>query len=81
MLAAERLGVRLADSVIVGDSVWELLACRGKALGIGLLSEGYSSLDLEHAGAYRVHNDPADLLTHIEELSMPADQRSFSTRC
>ena len=53
---------------------WELLAaCRGKALGIGLLSEGYSSLDLEHAGAYRVHNDPADLLTHLEELSLPAD--------
>jgi HAD superfamily hydrolase (TIGR01549 family) len=73
-LAAERLGVRLSESVIVGDSVWDLLAaCRGKALGIGLLSGGYSSSDLERAGAYRVYNDPADLLIHLEELGLPGD--------
>jgi len=74
MLAAEQLGVRLAESMIVGDSVWDLLAaCRGKALGIGLLSGGYSSSDLERAGAYRVYNDPADLLSHLEELGLSAD--------
>jgi len=74
MVAAERLGVRITQSIIVGDSVWDLLAaCRGKALGIGLLSGGYCSSDLERAGAYRVYKDPADLLTHLEELGLPAD--------
>ena len=42
LAAAERLGCRLGDSVVVGDSVWDLLAARrARALGIGLLSGGY----------------------------------------
>jgi phosphoglycolate phosphatase-like HAD superfamily hydrolase len=45
-------------------------ACKAKALGIGLLSAGS---DLECAGAYRVYNDPADLLAHLEELGLPAE--------
>jgi phosphoglycolate phosphatase-like HAD superfamily hydrolase len=74
MLSAERLGVSIHETIIVGDSVWDLLAAsRAKALSIGLLSGGYSRSDLERAGAYRVYNDPADLLTHLEELGLPGD--------
>jgi HAD superfamily hydrolase (TIGR01549 family) len=74
MLSAERLGVGTNETIIVGDSVWDWLAAsRAKALGIGLLSGGYSSSDLERPGAYRVYNDPDDLLTHLEELGLPGD--------
>jgi len=71
--AAERLGVDVADSVVVGDSVWDLLAARrARALGIGLLSGGYGRDELERAGAYRVYDDPADLLRHLDEVGVRA---------
>jgi len=69
--AAEKLGVEIADSVVVGDSIWDLLAARrARALGVGLLSGGYGREELERAGAYRVYNDPADLLTHLDEVGV-----------
>ncbi len=69
--AAERLGVDIEKSVVVGDSVWDLLAAqRARALGVGLLSGGYGEAELERAGAYRVYEDPADLLEHIDEIGV-----------
>jgi HAD superfamily hydrolase (TIGR01549 family) len=66
---AERLGVPIEAANVVGDSVWDLLAAqRARALGIGLLSGGYGEEELERAGAYRVYEDPADLLRHIDEV-------------
>src|SRR2546421_545620 len=68
LAAAERLGVPIDESVVVGDSVWDLLAARrARALGVGLLSGGYGEEELERAGAYRVYQDPADLLKHLDE--------------
>ena len=56
--AAERLGVPIESSVVIGDSVWDLLAARrAPALGVGLLSGGYGREELERAGAYRVYED------------------------
>ena len=53
LAAAQRLGVEIGASVVVGDSVWDLLAARrASALGIGLLSGGYGQDELEKAGAY-----------------------------
>jgi HAD superfamily hydrolase (TIGR01549 family) len=67
--AAERLGVRIETASVVGDSVWDMLAAtRARALGIGLLSGGYGLEELERAGAYRVYEDPADLLEHLDEV-------------
>jgi HAD superfamily hydrolase (TIGR01509 family) len=69
--AADRIGVAIQDSVVVGDSVWDLLAARrARALGIGLLSGGYGKEELEQAGAYRVYQDPADLLNHLDEVGV-----------
>ena len=69
--AAERLGVDILDSVVVGDSVWDLLAAkRAGALGVGLLSGGYGEDELVQAGAYRVYQDPADLLIHLDEVGV-----------
>jgi phosphoglycolate phosphatase-like HAD superfamily hydrolase len=45
-----------------------MAARRAPALGIGLLSGGYGQEELERAGAYRVYEDPADLLKHIDEV-------------
>lgn len=67
--AAERLDTPVETSVIVGDSVWDVLAAtRCRALGVGLLSGGYGTEELRHAGAIRVYEDPADLLRHIDEV-------------
>ena len=67
--AAERLGVDIESASVVGDSVWDMLAARrARALGIGLLSGGYGMDELERAGAYRVYEDPADMLKHLDEV-------------
>ena len=67
--AAERLDVPIETASVVGDSVWDMLAAtRARALGIGLLSGGYGLEELERAGAYRVYEDPADLLKHLDEV-------------
>jgi len=69
LAAAERLGSEIQTSSVVGDSVWDMLAARrAPSLGIGLLSGGYGQEELERAGAYRVYEDPADLLRHIDEV-------------
>jgi HAD superfamily hydrolase (TIGR01509 family) len=69
--AARRIGVAVEDSVVVGDSVWDLLAARrARALGVGLLSGGYGEDELTRAGAYRVYQDPADLLRHLDEVGV-----------
>ena len=69
LVAAEHLGVRIETASVVGDSVWDMLAAtRARALGIGLLSGGYGLEELERAGAYRVYEDPADLLKHLDEV-------------
>lgn len=69
--AAERLEVDILDAVVVGDSVWDLLAARrARALGVGLLSGGYGQDELERAGAYRVYEDPAHLLKHLDEVGV-----------
>jgi HAD superfamily hydrolase (TIGR01549 family) len=69
--AAEALGVSIESSVVVGDSVWDLLAARrARALGVGFLSGGYGEDELTRAGAYRVYQDPADLLDHLDEVGV-----------
>ena len=79
--AAKRLNVPIETSIVVGDSVWDLLAARrAHALGVGLLSGGYGQDELERAGAYRVYDDPADLLRHIDEVGVRnADMSSLGS--
>jgi HAD superfamily hydrolase (TIGR01509 family) len=68
--AAERLGVDIRESLVLGDSIWDMIAAqRAHALGVGLLSGGYGEEELSGAGAFRVYADPADLLDHIDEVA------------
>ena len=69
LAAAERLGAPIETALVIGDSIWDMLAatrCRG--LGVGLLSGGYGQEELRQAGAFRVYDDPGDLLTNIDEV-------------
>jgi HAD superfamily hydrolase (TIGR01509 family) len=69
--AADRIGVDVPDSFVVGDSVWDLLAARrARALGIGVLSGGYGREELIYPGAFRVYEDPHDLLDHLDEVGV-----------
>jgi HAD superfamily hydrolase (TIGR01509 family) len=68
--AARRLDVPVEDTIVVGDSVWDMLAAaRCRALGVGLLSGGYGREELERSRALRVYDDPADLLAHLDEVA------------
>lgn len=69
--AASRLNVPIDHCIIVGDSIWDMLgAARRRALAVGVLCGGYSKAELEESGAFRVYNDPADILDHIEDLGI-----------
>ncbi len=73
LAAADRLQVPIECAVVVGDSVWDMLAARrARALGVGLLSGGYGEDELERTGAYRVYQDPADLMQHLDEVGVRA---------
>ncbi|MGZ4108066.1 MAG: HAD family hydrolase [Actinomycetota bacterium] len=74
--AADRLGVDVEAGVVIGDSVWDMLAARrAHSLGVGLQSGGYGTEELERAGAYRVYEDPADLLRHLDEVGVRVPSR------
>jgi phosphoglycolate phosphatase-like HAD superfamily hydrolase len=74
LAAADALAFPVEDCIVVGDSVWDLLAARrARALGVGLLSGGYGQDELERAGAFRVYEDPADLLRHRDELGLRSE--------
>jgi HAD superfamily hydrolase (TIGR01509 family) len=70
LTAAQRLGVDIRNALVLGDSIWDMIAAqRARALGVGLLSGGYGEDELARAGAFRVYEDPADLLRHIDEVA------------
>jgi HAD superfamily hydrolase (TIGR01509 family) len=69
LAAAARLNAPIERAVVVGDSIWDMLAAAGcPAPSIGLFSGGYGATELQQATAFRVYEDPADLLVHIDEL-------------
>jgi HAD superfamily hydrolase (TIGR01549 family) len=69
LAAADRLKMPITNCIVIGDSVWDMLAAkRAPTLGVGLLSGGYGQDELERAGAFRVYQDPADLMHHLDEL-------------
>ncbi len=71
LAAADLLQVDVARAMIVGDSTWDMLAARrAGGLGVGVLTGGYGREELERASAFRVYDDPADLLDHKDELGV-----------
>lgn len=71
LAAAERLGTDIGQALVVGDAAWDMLAARrAGALAIGLLSGGYGREELLFSGAFRVYEDAADLLAHLDEVGV-----------
>ncbi len=74
LTAAQRLHVKDVDAMVVGDSVWDMLAARrANFLGVGVLSGGYGQQELEQAGAFRVYADPEEMRRHLDELGVRED--------
>ena len=61
--------------MVVGDSVWDLLAARrAGALGVGLLSGGYGGRSSNGRARTGSTPDPADLLDHLDEIGVRISQ-------
>jgi HAD superfamily hydrolase (TIGR01549 family) len=70
LAAARKMNAPIDECLVIGDAVWDMLAARRcKATGIGLLSGGYDTGELERAGALRVYEDPLSLLLHLDEVA------------
>ena len=71
LAAAALLKVDPSNTMVVGDSVWDLLAARrAGSLGVGLMSGGCGREELERAGAFRVYRDPLEMLTRLDEMGL-----------
>lgn len=74
LIGARKIGAQATDAMVVGDSVWDMLAAvRAKFLGVGLLSGGYGEEELTGAGAFRVYADPAEIHARLNELGIDAE--------
>lgn len=61
----------MEECVVVEDFVWDLLAAQpARSLSIGLMSGGCGKEELVEAGAYRVCEDPAELLRRLDEIGI-----------
>ncbi|GAC1328025.1 MAG: HAD family hydrolase [Mycobacteriales bacterium] len=66
-VALERSGLRPEDTLMVGDTVWDIEAARKAGLDcIAVLSGGISRSELEQAGAVAVYDNVAALLDDLD---------------
>ncbi|MCW2868786.1 MAG: family hydrolase [Streptomyces oryziradicis] len=66
--ALKRAAVPADRAVFVGDTVWDVQACRHAGVPcLGVLSGGISGAELLGAGATAVYQGPSDLLSHIDD--------------
>lgn len=65
--ALDSAGLRAADTVFVGDSVWDVKAAADLGIPtIGLLCGGTSEAELRQAGAEEIRSGPRELLDTLE---------------
>jgi HAD superfamily hydrolase (TIGR01509 family) len=70
-VALDRAGVDAANAIFVGDTVWDIEACKRAGLPtIALLSGGVSRDELETAGAQGVFDNPRDLCEHLHSTAI-----------
>ena len=66
--AVDKAGLRPGETVVVGDSVWDVKAAADLgAPCIGLLCGGTSAAELVEAGAVATYDDPAALLAAYDD--------------
>jgi len=75
-IALDKAGVPPSSAVFVGDTTWDVEACRKAGVPcIGLLSGGISRAELLGAGAAEVYSDPAELLDALPESLIGGPRR------
>jgi len=66
-VAVERYGLDPEQTVVVGDTVWDVAAAERAGLrSIMVTCGGIGRAELLEAGADEVYDDPADLLAHLD---------------
>ncbi len=66
--ALEGAGLESDRTIVVGDTIWDIESASASGLQvIGVLTGGTTRHQLEEAGAVAVYDDPADLLSHLDE--------------
>lgn len=69
--ALEDSGTDPQRAVLVGDTVWDVLAARRAGLPcIGLLTGGVGEEELRHAGVAETYRDPAALLDRLADTAI-----------
>jgi HAD superfamily hydrolase (TIGR01509 family) len=75
-VALEKAGVTAEEAVFIGDTVWDVQACRKAGVPcIGLLSGGISGDELTAAGAAEIYPGPADLLAVLRSSPLGRRER------
>jgi HAD superfamily hydrolase (TIGR01509 family) len=70
-VALERAGVDAAHAVFVGDTVWDVEACKRAGVPtIAVLSGGVSRAELETVGAQAVFDNLRDLCEHLDSSAI-----------
>jgi HAD superfamily hydrolase (TIGR01549 family) len=71
-VALRKVGAPLdAPSVMVGDSVWDVVAAKKAGMpAIALRSGGFGDDELDEAGAVAVYDHPGDLLTALDDTPL-----------
>ena len=71
-VALQKLGAPAdADSVLVGDSVWDVEAAKNAGMpAIVVRSGGFGDDELRDAGAIGIHDTPADLAAALDDIDL-----------
>ena len=79
LAAAEQLGVPIHDSIVVGDSVWDLLAARrAERSGSGFFPAATGRKNSNVRALTVSTRDPADMLDHLDEIGVRVRDRTSS---
>ncbi|HEY5389252.1 MAG TPA: HAD family hydrolase [Solirubrobacteraceae bacterium] len=69
LAALERLGEDAGETIMVGDTPWDVeAASRAGVSTVAVLTGGFSVQELEEAGAIAVHESIAQTREHLDEL-------------
>jgi HAD superfamily hydrolase (TIGR01509 family) len=70
-VALDRAGVAAEHAVFIGDTVWDVEACKRAGVPtIAVLSGGVSRGELETAGAQAVFDDAGDVCCHLDDTAI-----------
>lgn len=72
-IALERADVDPARAVFVGDTIWDVQACRKAGVAcVAVRTGGICADDLRAAGAVEIYEDTADLLRNLDQSPLVA---------